>query len=254
MIAMATYELFSRYEIRAKILTGEENISEKIIVFAGGGNLVEGKYDHMAKALRHYLPRNHCVVLPHTVFGYREIIAETWKNLRIFCRDPVSYQLCTLNGANPEQLHLAHDMAFYLPIHVFSDFYQSGGGRARCLRTDGESTRIVHIDDANRDISLSWNGGLWHDQRLCRHVTWSLASYLAPFKEVETDRLHIGILAGFLGKDVILYPNNYYKNRAIFEHSIASRFDNVNFVNTSTDLLHSQYVDDLLRQLKLAKS
>ena len=50
-----------------------------------------------------------------------------------------------------------------------------------------------------------------------------------------------------LNKKVIMYPNNYYKNRAIYENSMAQKYKNVSFVNTSTDLLYSEYVMNLLK-------
>ncbi|MCK4205240.1 polysaccharide pyruvyl transferase family protein [Brucella pituitosa] len=247
-IATAIYWLFSKYSIAFDIIDDEKQMEGKTILFAGGGNLVEGKYDHMANAIRKYLPDNKCVVLPHTVFGYRDILSHPSNNLHLFVRDPISFQICKLNGIPEENINLAHDAVFYLPREYFSDWQEEGKGRAVCLRQDGESTKSVYVPPNNIDISMSWNGALWHNVNLAKDVTRSLASYLSPYREVETDRLHVAILATFLNKQVIFYPNNYYKNRAIFEHSIAGRFSNVGFVNTSTDLLHSEYVTSLLKE------
>jgi len=46
---------------------------------------------------------------------------------------------------------------------------------------------------------------------------------------VFTDRLHVAILAVILGKDTILYPNSYYKNKGVYEFSL-SKYPNLKFV------------------------
>lgn len=252
-IAYSTYCLFKELDIHYEIIdpNSDISISNEILFFSGGGNLVEGKYDHLYKKLKKYINNNKCIVLPHTIFGYKDLIHETHNNLTIICREKVSYELCVLNGANKDNLFLADDMAFYLPPDELSQFIINGEGRAYCLRTDGESSKLLYIRDCNNDISLSWNGELWDNFLLSKYVTYSLASYLSQFEEIETDRLHIAILSAMLNKKVIMYPNDYYKNRAIFENSIAPKYQNVNFVNTSTDLLHSEYVMNLLKNRHL---
>lgn len=248
-IAYSTYCLFNRLNIHYQIINPEKDmfIANETIFFSGGGNLVEGKYDHLYKKLKKYVNNNICIILPHTFFGYRDLVQETHRNLTIICREKVSYELCRLNGANKDNLFLSDDMAFYLPQDELSEFIMKGDGRAYCLRTDGESSKTQYIRDCNKDISFSWNGELWHNFLLSKYVTYSLASYLSKFDEVETDRLHISILAAMLNKKVIMYPNNYYKNRAIYENSMAQKYENVGFVNTSTDLLYSEYIMNLLK-------
>ena len=56
-----------------------------------------------------------------------------------------------------------------------------------------------------------------------------LIGALQKYEQVNTDRLHIAIAATLLGKKVKLFPNSYYKNRAVFEYSL-KRFSNVSFV------------------------
>jgi hypothetical protein len=48
------------------------------------------------------------------------------------------------------------------------------------------------------------------------------------FPIVRTDRLHVAIAGAMLGKQVWLYPNSYYKNRAVYEFSLRA-FSNVHF-------------------------
>lgn len=92
----------------------------------------------------------------------------------------------------------------------------NGKGFTNCFRTDQESARVVEIPKDNLDISLPWNGELWNRPDFAKNFSQSLACYLGAFETVKTDRLHIAILAGILGKKVALYPNNYYKIKAVF--------------------------------------
>lgn len=250
LIAHATYLLFDHLDLDYQIISDTSEIKNAIIVFAGGGNLVEGKYHHMYEALMKCVDHNKCIVLPHTIFGFRDLIKYTHTNLTLFCRDKVSYQMCALNSANLENLYLSDDMAFFLPKNYFDDLNRKSSGRAICLREDSESTNIFLKPKDNLDISKSWNGALWQNKDLAKYVTWSLASYLSYFDEIETDRLHVSILGFLMQKKVILYPNNYYKNRAVFENSMVDNQEyqnTVSFINTSTDLLHSEYVNNLLK-------
>ena len=247
-IAYSTFYLFNELGIDYEVIQSESiSLEGETIFFSGGGNLVEGKYDHLYNKMKKYIDNNKCILLPHTIFGYQDLIKETNNNLIIFCREKVSYELCMLNGANKNNLYLSDDMAFYLPESELSQFIIKGNGRTYCLRTDGESSNQHHIKDFNRDISYSWNGELWSNFLLAKYVTFSLASYLCQFDEIETDRLHIAILAAKLNKKVIFYPNNYYKNRAVYENSMANTYEKVHFINTSTDLLHSEYIMNLLK-------
>ncbi|MWN90623.1 hypothetical protein GQ597_07915 [Gilliamella sp. Pra-s65] len=252
-ITYSTYCLFDELNICYEIIdpNNDISISNEILFFSGGGNLVEGKYDHLYKKLKKYLNNNKCIILPHTIWGYKDLVQETHRNLIIICREKVSYELCILNGANKNNLFLSDDMAFYFPQNELSQFAIKGRGHGYCLRTDGESSKFVYVNEFNKDISLSWNGELWGNYLLSKYVTYSLASYLSQFDVIETDRLHISIFAAMLNKKVIMYPNDYYKNRAVFENSIIQKYQNVNFVNTSTDLLHSDYVMDLLKNAHL---
>jgi len=50
------------------------------------------------------------------------------------------------------------------------------------------------------------------------------------FDEVRTNRLHDAICAGLLGKRVKMYPNSYFKNRAVYEFSMRDRFPDVEWV------------------------
>lgn len=235
-IAHATYELFKSYGIKFTTHRQTDTVEGETVLIGGGGNLVEGRYNDVADLIRRHAEKNQIILLPHTIVGFADVLAETYRNLTVFCREPVSYQMALLNGASPAQTHLSHDVTFFLDDDYFSRFFEKGEGILKALRTDGETTGQVRISEDNLDMSLSWNGDLWTSPEFCAHVTSSMAAFAAPFETVQTDRLHVSILSAFLSKNVFLLPNAYYKNRAIFEHSIKPRFPKVHFVNTSRDL------------------
>ncbi|MCO6504919.1 MAG: polysaccharide pyruvyl transferase family protein [Snodgrassella sp.] len=232
LIAHSTYLLFDSLNLDYEIIEDTSILRNQTVVFAGGGNLIEGKYDHMYNELLNAVKYNHCIILPHTVSGYPDLINKNRHSLTIYCREFKSYANCTLY--NKKNIFLTDDMAFYYPKEYFSSFEQRGLGTAYCFRTDSESTRLIEIPVTNRDISCSWNGNIWSNKLLAKYVSLSLASYLASFESVETDRLHIAILGSLLKKKVKLFSNNYYKNKAVFENSIVNRFPHTSYIHITS--------------------
>lgn len=230
LITHATYELFERFNISYTAYHQSETALDGPVLIGGGGNLVEGRYTDVAELIQRHSPLK-IVLLPHTVVGYADILARTHDNLTLFLRDPVSHALALANGAKEANTFLSHDLAFFLEPDHFAGFQGGGKGVLHALRQDGESTGALPIGPDNLDLSLSWNGDIWTDRKFCRASTESLASYIAQFDSVLTDRLHISILASMLGKRVTLLPNAYFKNRAIYEHSMCARFAGTQFVN-----------------------
>lgn len=98
-----------------------------------------------------------------------------------------------------------------------------GKGILNAFRSDCES-KFKFVPEPNSDIS--YNG----------YATKPLNEFLntiSQFEQINTDRLHVAITAVLLGKKVNLYPNSYFKNKAVFEYSL-SRFPNINFINQDT--------------------
>jgi exopolysaccharide biosynthesis predicted pyruvyltransferase EpsI len=49
------------------------------------------------------------------------------------------------------------------------------------------------------------------------------------YKKIDTDRLHVAIGATLLEKKVTLFPNSYYKNKAVYDYSLR-KFPNISFI------------------------
>lgn len=256
-IALGTFHLFDRLGLDYETLSSEDlpKLEGKTILFGGGGNLIEGRYSDLYNIIGRYVEANRCIVLPHTIFGYEDLISRVKDgNLTVFCREETSYNLCVMeNGLDNGNIFLDDDLAFSIDEEFLRPFREKAGqGTANCFRTDSEASGLHPVPGDNRDISYSWNGALWFDKDLTESVVRSLLIYLSGFESVRTDRLHVAILGTLIGRTVFLYPNFYYKNRSVFEMSL-KKYPNTYFINTSTDLLHSEYVQYLLDKNGITK-
>ena len=110
--------------------------------------------------------------------------------------------------------------------------------KCRSFRTDKES---IHPELGGNDIMFEYLGA-WTNMALAHDFVWDTARYLLGFGEVETDRLHCAILAGILGRRTILRANSYYKNAAVFDHSL-SRLSNMTFLPPGTEVIEAPHRD-----------
>lgn len=188
-----------------------------ILLIDGGGNLVD-YYDDV----RNFLLKKHnlykeIVLLPHTIFGDKQIefLSKLGNNTTIFCRERESAKFVDSYAKNCK-VFLWHDCAFY------NKFKKSdkGTGTLNAFRSDIESI-VKHLPESNIDIS--YNG----------YATKPLNEFLTTieqFEEINTDRLHVAITSMLLGKKVNLFPNSYFKNKAVFDYSL-NKFSNIKFKN-----------------------
>ncbi|MBI3684909.1 polysaccharide pyruvyl transferase family protein [Candidatus Azambacteria bacterium] len=215
-----------------KILLSSLNISEQyvdtsspkyndILLIDGGGNLVDYYSD-----IREFLEKkpalyDEIIILPHTIFGEKqiEVLNNISSKLMVFCREKVSAEFLE-NRLTHGEVYLWHDCAFYnkFPLAL------SGKGVLNAFRSDKES--ILHrLPVSNND--LSYNGYATKPLK-------ELIDFLQKYEQINTDRLHMAIAATLLGKRVRLFPNSYYKNKAVFDYSL-KKFSNVSFVENSNN-------------------
>lgn len=102
------------------------------------------------------------------------------------------------------------------------------GGVLNCFRLDGEATDI-EIPEDNIDLPIVFMYGV-SPAPVSHHASRSLLSTLMSFDEIRTNRLHVAISAGLIGRKTLLYTNNYYKIRAIYEFSMRHRFPHVTWM------------------------
>lgn len=240
LIAAGTYQAFRRTGLRPTFVNDSADVAGKTVILAGGGNLVPlyvemrrviEKFQHSAARL---------IILPHTIRGNEDLLRGLPKSAVVFCREPASYTHVLEN--TPATVYLDHDMAFHLDVAEFDDWCKrypdapglyakrreevervvsAGGGEARFLRQDGERSAKMPPLDGTLDLATAFEFGTWPDN--AEKSLYCVFQAIRSAPRVVTDRLHMGVATGLLGKECDLFDNNYGKNRGIFFHSI-SRF------------------------------
>lgn len=281
-IAHATYQLFSRLGLNYEIGNQLGTYSDRVIVFAGGGNLVlpySGGVDFLHRNLGTW---SKLIILPHTIRAYEDLLSRLDKNCYLFCRETSSYNFVNTH-AKTAKVFLAHDLAFscdfistraQMQTHWLTDllnrkllirnlkrlFRSIYHGRGICgrltelnaFRTDIERT-VVDIPPNNFDISQGYSA----DDMLplsSLHATYWMMTFIDRFSVVRTNRLHVGIMSAMLGKELHLYDNSYGKVYDIFSHSMRDRFPRIQWkgsaapasdsIQLSLDKLGTRYEKD----------
>lgn len=212
-----------------KMLLSSFNISEQyvdissprynsVLLIDGGGNLVDYYSDVKEFLIKKPSLYDEIIILPHTIFGEKqiEVLNNISSKLTVFCREKVSAEFLE-NRLTHGEVYLWHDCAFY------NEFPQIpiGEGVFNAFRSDKESImHILLLPKSNIDIS--------YDGYATKPLD-GLVNTLRKFAQVNTDRLHVAICATLFGKQVKLFPNSYYKNKAVFDYSL-QKFQNITFV------------------------
>lgn len=176
---------------------------DKVLLCSGGGAWCN-HYDHLPRTLEVIQRRSRfrkIIVLPSTFENTYDI-----PGVQFFCRDGEE------SAKAMPAAQFCHDLAFFIG-QVQSK--PPTKDIAYCFRGDVESSGAHRIPVGNHDLSA--------------HGTESsnvapFFEYLADYRTVHTDRLHVAIGASLLGRDVHVYPGRYFKNRAIFRSSLEPYF------------------------------
>jgi exopolysaccharide biosynthesis predicted pyruvyltransferase EpsI len=245
-IAHATFRLFEELAIRYNVVPYDYKTEGMTIFYGGGGNLIEGRYHHAQIFLGNNVGRgNSIVLLPHTVRGHLDLLAGS-SDVTVICRETFSYDALRAAGLPAERLYLSEDMAFTIDPAGLAET-KKGSGTGYFFRTDAESAGKQAIPEGNLDVSMCWNGDHWVDPEFTEAVCRSIVLYLNRFETVVTDRLHVGIMGALCGKRVFLHPNDYYKNRAVYDHSLY-RYPNVTFMDGGTEDLQERNVETSVKE------
>jgi hypothetical protein len=184
----------------------------------GCGNLCEAYHFMVAETAAYLASFRRIYLLPCTIDPACPDVAGLLETLdrrtTIFCRERTSLELVQAQVAGRCAVHLDEDLAFAFD---YAPWKKEGAGALIAFRGDRESLGCP-LPPGNRDVSAEGNTDDGEH----------LLSVVAEYREVYTDRTHIGICAAMLEKDVHFYPNSYFKNRAIYEYSLAGR-GNVTF-------------------------
>ncbi len=234
LIHAGTLQVLERLGVGCRLVSGDEAERGDVLLLGGGGNLVD-RYDHLLPRLQRLHDRfQDVIILPHTIFGRRvaEVFAGLGPNVRVVCRERRSYDFLGDVLAHHGRRFLAHDMAFHFD---YEPYRAEGTGVLNAFRLDGELTEaFLPPDNVDLSEAVQLPGRPYHpDFWLLSYWREYLDAFLARIggsAHVRTNRLHVAIAAGLLGKTVELFDNSYYKNRAVYEHSLTGRCPGVRFV------------------------
>ena len=258
LIAAATDLLFRKNGIAFTVINNEESFdsSGKVVCYGGGGNFVPNYRQARNFVIRHHENAACLIILPHTIDGNEDVLLALDSNTTIICRDTTSFDHCQAASPKAEVL-LADDLALSLDYdgllnwriipfaiadvktylfmrQIFRRFDQEtrGCNELEVWRSDSER-HPARVFEANHDISrmFALNRGAHKLDQFKLSASFFLRA-IDRFSRVRTDRLHVAIGAALLGKTVELYSNSYFKNRAVYELSLAS-LANVTFIDLS---------------------
>ena len=271
LIATGAYQLFKEHDLSVTSILDENfDATDKIVFYAGGGNLV-GIYPEA----RRFFENNHkeakqLIMLPHTVTKNEDLLATLGNNVTIFAREKVTYEHL-LEHAKNANIYIDHDLAVNLNANDILDtraisfidalvnkilYKLSNNPKARDIpsisimlkNTAFEFGSLFmkskQIGNFFRNDVESLNLGLpdnnadlsriyeygTHSEYVTFYTTHRMMSYINNFSRIRTDRLHVCIAAALLGKEVEFYPNSYFKCKAVYEYSLKDRFPNISWV------------------------
>jgi hypothetical protein len=262
LIAAASWRLFDELSLEVHPWREGDDARGAVLVYGGGGNLVPLYRTAKSFVGRHHRAAARLVVLPQSIDGNDRLLAALGANVDLLCREHTSFER-TRRLAPRANVLLVEDLSLSLDARALlaapaPAFAPAPGREAlersarrlrrrrgwlsalaaaragvdgervlRCFRRDRERLRR-RLPFGNIDLSLAVPFELAMAQRAnVERTAWEMLAFLDRFDRIETDRLHVCIGAALLGKRVDFFPNSYWKNRAVFEASLAPRFERV---------------------------
>ena len=271
LIATGTFKVFDELGINYEFIDPDDfDATNKIVIYAGGGNL-----NHIYSDARQFMEKHHrnaklFVLLPHTITENTDLLSSLGGNCVIFARELVSFNHIEENCTNC-QTYLDHDMAFHInvnelrsriypsiPVLILTKLVNKAIGRPindlipsikqlanifvfelRSSLNKKESGNFfrkdveasVHpIPNVNADLSVIYELST-RSREIVEYTVWLLFRYLEGFDSVITDRLHICIASALLGKRIEFHSNSYFKCRAVYEYSLKNNFEAITWID-----------------------
>jgi exopolysaccharide biosynthesis predicted pyruvyltransferase EpsI len=272
LIMHGTLQFFRENNIHIKLNLCKENFSLKklkknidsntTIILQGGGNFgdIYNKHQELREKLIQNFPDNRIILLPQSVhFSTEEnllksqIVFNQHKNLYLFARDSVSYDILKKFSPNTQ---LMPDMAHYLHNHLVQQT-QKKEKTLLFLRRDKEMlTEQLNISHSENTKPIDWAdlisktdikkykkikrlmkyNKILNNSRIdtFSYETWEKLSYeliqrsndyFLNFDNIITSRLHAHIFGSLLNIRTQIIDNNYKKNSLYHKEWTSSNQD-----------------------------
>lgn len=182
-----------------------------VVFVSGGGGFVSHYRSHCVVRALARVPRNLRVVVgPSTVNDHWPLF-RSFPNLVLMARDEMTLRLARMNRV---PCLFSHDIAF-------DYFYPDTAATAEklvAIRQDDE--RAIEAPPGSKDVSAIQPNRRW-DLRGSDTAASQFVREVARHRAVDTNRLHVAIVAACMGRGVTMRANSYFKNRAVFESSLS---------------------------------
>jgi exopolysaccharide biosynthesis predicted pyruvyltransferase EpsI len=143
----------------------------------------------------------------------KDIVSE---EIFIFARDLTTYSILKQVVPGSVNLEIDHDTALNLEkADLINNNYPGGNYKLYALRRDKEINKGVYV--AYEPFSL-----ILDPAKYCINFEHWIYVH-ARAKKIVSSRLHSAILGSILKIPTVLFPNNYHKNRSVWEYSLRSR-------------------------------
>lgn len=269
LIASGAYKLFDKAGLKIELIDPATfNATDKIVIYAGGGNLVGIYPEARDFFFKHHKTAKQFILLPHTVTKNEDLLSELGNNVTLFAREKVTYQHLNANATNAN-VYLDHDLALHLDVKKILNYKTIGiieasvkklvygkynkkryaipspkimlknsiyEGKSK-LQPKGQVGNFFRDDveaigktlpPDNADLSKIYEYGT-QNRELTDYTVARLMKHINRFDHIHTDRLHICIAAALLGKKVDFHPNSYFKCKAVYEYSLKERFPSISW-------------------------
>lgn len=243
-IASATLQLLERMALGCDMGRISDIRPGACVLVGGGGNLVP-YYSDVRNILLTCLSQgvDQCILLPHSVRGHEDLLAQLDERFSFMCRDLPSLAWVRRHAPRVHAV-LARDLVLELDVAelerktgtwthrwaLMHDRQWLKGwlrwkralyrvkpdvqGTLTILRSDVESQQA---DRSQRRQDLMRYKGLGYISPSVDAVTMDLIRNFRKADRVVTDRLHVSLLAAMLDKPVCLLENSYGKLSAVWE-------------------------------------
>lgn len=201
--------------------TAPATISADVLLVFGGGAFCREVHTVVSLVERYAAQVPRVIIMPASFDPRSERVrrfVQSWSdNYTVFTREQRSFD--ALRSVRPDlaRIFLCYDLAFWADLRSWAE--RPHNGTVGIFRRDAEAVfdrRPLHLE--GRDISRGPDS-----------EPEGLLNYVSRFSIIYTDRAHAAITAAMMGREVHLYRNGYFKNEALYEHSL-SHLPNVSFV------------------------
>jgi exopolysaccharide biosynthesis predicted pyruvyltransferase EpsI len=228
LIAHATYSLFRECSIPYRIAdTSSVAVTDRVVVVGGGGNLVPPYQQIRNAMLSLHSSAKRLVILPSTISGNEDLLAELDSRADIFCREEVSFDHVKKHAPRAN-VFLLEDMAFAVDVSATLEGRPTG---YLALVSDAIGERF-HSRSPSPTISLRRVlGSMFFD--LARNSRWksrASGSTLDAFRtdveqrgEVRRNNVDVSLiysigvgredLAWFVARRLLMFLDSYEKIR-----------------------------------------